>query len=224
MNQPVKMPEGHKLVLRKDFSDKDTVKVITGREWLDALAAGYGAYTTYDMTMESWFEFSAGTLARLKQAKPSRTTYVRDFCFDSNSLDRLPCTMHPNWDDYVEIAITNGRVKNLPSDWEEIAERSHFAHCGDHTPSIMAVFPYSVIEKLSDMEITILQKDAEDDDGVRIVLTLAAMGDFNGDGIEDLLVRESSYYAQGSGRSYSHILLMRLEPNGALIEQWLGPY
>jgi len=56
------MPEGMELVLRKDFGDADTRKVTTGREYLEAMAEGYGAYTTADMMSAAWFMVTVDTL------------------------------------------------------------------------------------------------------------------------------------------------------------------
>ncbi len=210
--------DGEPLVLRKDFGDADTLSVTTGREWIKALKDGYGAYTTADMISQNWFDFTVGTIMLLTNARPSVASYVGDFQFGTNALDDLPCTLHPRWNQYVELAIEDGRVfPDLPTDWNEIADRSDFVGCGNSCPRYAEVFPDAVVGEHSPEQVELLV--GNEDAGVQTILKLVAWGDFDGDGIEDLLMQQSTYYRGGSGRIYDHIVLTRLAPTGALVER-----
>lgn len=220
LDRRVKMPDGEPLVLRKGFGDAsaDTRSVTTGREWCKALKDGYGAYWTGDIVLQSWFEFTVGTILLLTNAQPSVVSYVSDFKFGTNALNDLPCTLHPRWNEYVELAVEAGRTfTDLPTDWKETADRLDFARCGNTCPRYAAVFPDAAVGECNSAEVEILLGTEED--GVRICLKLVAWGDFDGDGIEDLLMQNSTYYRGGSGRYYTHVVLTRLTPSSALVER-----
>lgn len=219
LDRRVTTPYGEPLVLRKDFGDADTRSVTTGREWCKAMEDGYGAYTTSDMVSQSWFELTVGTILLLTNARPSVVSYVGDFQFGTNALNDLPCTLHPRWQEFVETAVETGRTfADLPADWKQPDERFGLVgYYKDSSPSYAAVFPDAVVGERRAEEAVILQGTEED--GLRIVLTLVARGDFDGDGIEDLLMQQSTYYRGGSGRYYQHVVLTRLTPTGALVER-----
>jgi hypothetical protein len=53
-------------------------------------------------------------------------------------------------------------------------------------------------------------------EGDRKILEIKGFGDFNGDGIEDVLLFEASYSIGGSGRYYTPVILTRLAPGGPI--------
>jgi len=55
-------------------------------------------------------------------------------------------------------------------------------------------------------------------DGRKSMLDIVAWGDFNSDGLEDLLVQLAYRYIQGTGRSYHNFVLTRKCPDGPLQE------
>ena len=76
LDQPVAMSElnerhGNTLVLRKVASNAEVLQAqpTTGREYLQFLADGYYADTTYAMTMESFFLYQANSLVHLSYAR-----------------------------------------------------------------------------------------------------------------------------------------------------------
>ncbi len=196
LSLPVRMPPGHALALRKDLEPEDTLTVKTGLEWLKARANGYGAMTTYDITMQSWFDHTAGTSAHILQATPARDSYVREFSFGANSLSELPCTIHVDWD---RITETN----TIPR------------------PCFLELFPRTSVSNASPYEIEIMEGGPTD--GTMICLSVAAWGDFNSDGIEDLLMNYAYHNLGGSGRCYGHVLLSRLSRDAPLVELDLPP-
>jgi len=188
------MPDGMALVLRKDFGDADTRKVTTGREYLDAMAEGYGAYTTYDMMSAAWFMVTVDTLIHTGKGRSSVVSYVGDFEFGTNALSELPCTLNPTWNQYLKCALDAGQTfPDLPADWEKTADEWDFVSCGNSSPRYPALFPDATISNVSPEEVVISELD-EDGYGLITTLRLAAWGDFNGDGIEDLLFQQLNGY------------------------------
>ncbi|MDA0232999.1 MAG: hypothetical protein O3C69_05905 [Chloroflexi bacterium] len=221
LDRRVKMPDGEPLVLRKGIGDEaaDTRSVTTGREWRKALKDGYGAYWTGDVTLQSWFEFTVGTIMLLTNAQPSVVSYVSDFTFGTNALYDMPCTLNTSWEQHIEMALESGRTfADLPADWDQPDERYGLpGYYRDSSPRYAAVFPDAVVGEHSSEEVEFLL--GTEDWGHRILLKLVAWGDFDGDGIEDLLMQNSTYYRGGSGRYYTHVVLTRLTPTGALVER-----
>ena len=198
LSLPVKMPADHVLELRKDFGSDDSIIVRTGVEWLRARAQGYGAMTTYDITMQSWFDHSAGTSAYLLLAQPSRVSYVADYAFSTNSLSELPSSLTPFWCEQI------GRDAPPCPRWSDLF----------HNTSVTVKSPHQI-------ELTQAQNTPAAGD--IIIFEIVAWGDFNADGIEDLLMRDTHHFGLGSGRSYGHVLLSRLSKDAPLTEFSLPP-
>lgn len=194
--EPVRIPcSGCSLRMKNDFGDEGRL-VTTGQEWLQALEDGLGPMTTYDLSMSSWFQFSAGTLARLRYAKPSRASYVKDVVFSTNALWLLPATLHNRSRSALEDAVREGRLDKA------VGELSFGDLC-----------PGAVVESATPNSIVFTYS------GMKVYLKLAAWGDFDHDGIEDLLCEYSLLLLGGSGRFYNHVILSRLGPGKELEER-----
>jgi hypothetical protein len=217
LDRPVEMPRGHGLLLRRDFDDTKGRDVTTGREWLEARREGFGALTTFDISMQSWFVSSAGALAHILNARPSRASYVQEISFGTNVVSVLPCTLVAFWRHGLLHQIDNGRVfPGLAKDWEQFARKGDYLSCGAGMPLLTDLYSDVTVSNRSPNEISIIVGGEED--GTKVILSLIAWGDFDGDAIEDLLLECTTYYLGGSGRSYDHVMLTRNVEDGPLRE------
>ncbi len=95
-------------------------KVETGREWLLAIAEGYYALSTFDMSVQSEFIFHIEPMLMLRDhARPSKASYLKDFEFTDDLARQLPVTIHPTCDLEMRTVLSQGRLfPGLPEDWE----------------------------------------------------------------------------------------------------------
>ncbi len=215
LDRPVPMQAGESLVLHEDGNKARTVT--TGREWLKALKDGYSEESTYDITMESYFIHNTATLLLLGRAHPSTVSYVADLKLGKDAAAVLPCTIHPRWNEYVEVALDSGRkFPDLPGNWKKIADAWDFQGCGDSSPRYAALFPAAVVSNVTPFEVEVYDSGVPEE-AVQTTLEIVGWGDWDGDGIEDVLLRQSTYYNSGSGRSYDHMILTRLKRGDALV-------
>lgn len=188
-SEPVDMSQSRgELELTNENGEK--VKVTTCKEYWDYKEKGYRPYTTYDRAMESWFIKTCDPLKYLKGAKPSRVSYVTDFDLTKNPLQILPCTL--------DLNLSGDEVKKAK---ELIAKGLTWK---DFTPNKTA----EIIDK---NEIKL------EDEGSITWITFSAFGDFDNDGIEDILLDVSHKVKDGSYADHGHSILTRLEKNGALM-------
>lgn len=177
---PVKITFDDELELTGKNGSK--VKVTNGKEYLALKTKGYYAYSTYAITMESWFIKQDGHLTLLKKAMPSKYSWVNSFSFKNNPLAVLPPELGPylSGDEgrRVEAMVAQGKT------WREI-------------------FPKTKIRKVTPTEISLANA------ALLITFTVIAFGDFNNDDIEALLVFYSCHALQGTFRSYRYVLLTR---------------
>jgi hypothetical protein len=159
------------------------VPVTTGRQYIDLKRRGFYPRTTYDITMESWFKAACEPLLYLRMAKPARISHVARFRLSENPLSVLPPTLGP-----IISGDTRDRVE------QGIAEGKRWAE----------LFPGTMIESAKPTEVRL------NHEGHVVILTLVAWGDFNGDGVEDMLVYRASHVVEGTLRHYGHVVLTRL--------------
>ena len=119
-------------------------------------------------------------------AKPSRVSYVRGFKLDESALDLLPASLS-------EIADEDqAKVKHIGLSWKKY-------------------HPEAKLVRKAFNEINV-----EGDDEFGVNLQIMAFGDFNGDGVEDVLLFRESYDIGGHGRCCTPepVILTRLAPGG----------
>lgn len=170
--------------------------VYTGEEYLEAVANGFSpfAVNTRDRIMAGFFVVSVVPLALLRDARPSQVSHVSDFSLAQISLKDLPAGI------------------NTFRGSEPVADVSLHDECTN-----------AVIDTRSE---TRLSWECVDGEGTDLEsrwgyeLRLLAWGDFDWDGIEDLLCHFSWVYLSGSNRDYYTVILTRREPGGRL--QMLG--
>jgi hypothetical protein len=141
--------------------------------------------------MAGWFNSSCEPLLYLKKAIPARISHLVDFSLDADPLKNLPPSLG-----VIISGDTTDRVE------EGVAEGMTWAD----------LFPETVVESAEPTEIRLR------DDDCRIVLSLIAWGDFNGDGLEDALLFRCFYVIKGTLRHYEHVVLTRLGSEDRIIE------
>ena len=121
--------------------ETDKIHVRTCREYDSAVEQGYFPYTTYDITMESFFKYPCGLLNIFHTAKYPEQSFIVSPTEGILNLELLPLSFFP-------------------------------------------------------------------------VLTEVARADFNGDGIEDILLSEAVYAIRGSFRTYKITILTKKSMDG----------
>jgi len=131
----------------------------------------------------------------LAQAKPSRVSYLADFKFDEQSMTKLPPTLGIH---VSEESLEGGRLaESKGKSW------------ADADPDAR-IKPYGVFAA------TVRGKDFLEK------LEIEARGDFNGDGIEDIVIRTGDALLQGTYRGTRVFILTRKHPGERLttLQQW----
>ena len=169
------------------------VKVSTCQEYFDFKDKGYSADTTYDVTMESWFINACIPLRLLKEAKPSRVSFLAGSFLADDPLKNLPLDL--------SLSLSSDDTKNLQAAKEKGLTWGKF-------------IPDATVKIIDNNQI-ILNSAEKGSTSV----DLLAFGDFNNDGIEDALVFVSHYVTDGSYRNFSIKILTRLEKGGRIICQ-----
>lgn len=189
-NKPVDISracEDCSLKLTDEKDENKKVKITTCKQYFDPKYKNFYAYSTYDITMESWFRLDCNTLKFLKNSIPSKVSYLSDFVLSKDAIRYLPAMLI-----YGFYGGTEEEFKRMNS------------------------------KTLKDLEPKLKVKDkfnlGLDYDDTANTIKLLAWGDFNHDGIEDILLYITHHYVGGSGRSYESVVLTRLEKNKKLIE------
>ena len=184
MSRPVWMggndTEGVELTSPEDGS-KRTVRACGDYRGLKA--SSWFASTTYDTTMEGFFIGMCGVLEIIAGACPAKRSYVSNPVVSVGDLSLLPPTVLP--------AMTpehQERLRQLGKSGVTVAELVDPHAESTHTGAFRAEYRY---------------------EGMEQILQETARGDFNCDGLEDLLVFAASYATGGSYRSYDTLVLTR---------------
>ena len=163
------------------------IHVRTCREYDAALEDGYYPSSTYDIAMASWFKRPCKTLNLLQRAtipKQSFIPTVKEGLFD---LTLFPLTLFPVMSDYEQTYGYN--IEN--ETYQDRLDKG--------------------LMKVTESSESKLHCE---DDGQRQQLTEVTRADFNGDGIEDILLFEAIYAIGGSFRAYHLIILTRKSMDG----------
>lgn len=173
--------EGVELINDKD----ENIHVHTCREYDDALEKGYFPSSNAAIMDAAWLKYPCGTLRLLNQAvKPKRSFLPPpEELFD---LKLVPLMLFPILSDFEQTYgydITN----------ETYQDRMD--------KGLLKVVELGERQSRVDVGYT--------DDGMDQFLTQVVRTDFNGDGIEDVLLYEAAYAVGGSHRAYDLIILTR---------------
>ena len=184
----------HELTLINDDGDKH--KVTTYKRYKELQDKGYYPETNWDILYQFRFTENCTSLELLKKAKPSNVSYIEDFDLTDNPLEALPPTLDLiNTSDEIEKAeetIRQGKT------WK-------------------AYDPTAIFEIKDEYAVHIEGDLNSINEGNDIYIDQQAWGDFNDDGIEDVLLLVTYYIKGASYRSCNYELLTRLEDDGPLI-------
>ncbi len=152
---------------------------------------GYYPRTLSEMkTFQLYFE-QCDTMHRLRDATPSKESYVKNFVFDATSLDHLPAMMNP--------------VGSC-----DFACRQHVANERRISWKRFAVLEFIDVRIVHDYRMVVTTT------GTRADLEIFARADFNKDGVEDLLVRMIGGATHGTWGTIEFYVLTRDKPHGVL--------
>ena len=165
----------------RNKQDKRLV-VRTCREYDDALLAGYRPASNADIMLAAWFKYPCGTLQLLQRATRHKRSFLPagdQVLFD---LKLLPLTLFPVMTDYEQVY---GRDIEGETFYDQ-AQKGEL----------------EVIENAAHRFVCKSK-------GSKYSLTEVARADFNGDGTEDILFKESDASIGGTYRTYNLLILTR---------------
>jgi len=166
----------------------EQMHVRTCREYNEARKAGFYAYSTFDIKMATFFEHQCGLLAALTAASTPRVSFISNPRVGVVDLELLPFSLFPY-----------------------IGEDTH-----EQDPSATYQSKVSdgtlVIKKLGQNLLQIAGPD-----GMGHQLIEVARADFNGDGIEDILLFEYCWATHGT-LGYGGIRIMTRKTADGLFE------
>ena len=165
----------------------EKVHVRTCREYDAAIERGYYPYTTYDISMASWFEYPCETLNLLETAAIPQQSFISKPKEGVIDLALLPLSLFPVLSDIEQTYGHN--IDNVT--YQDQVDKG--------------------LLKVTGMGENWLSCE---DDGLKQHLTEVARADFNSDGIQDILLSESVSATQGSYRSYKITILTRKSVDG----------
>jgi hypothetical protein len=159
-------------------------------DYARAKKRGWEAADRYEAVSESIYVDECQTLALVLAAKPSRTSYVKNFKLDEAALDLLPPSLT-----FVKDPDAAGEAERQGLSWKKFV-------------------PGLKIKEKSANSITVLEPGQEDDTA-RVGLEIKAFGDFNDDGVEDILLSwEAHTESDGKLQGSTLLILTRLAPDG----------
>jgi hypothetical protein len=168
-------------------TDAKKFMVYTCREWKKAQAEKAYSATTYDMAMEGFLIRTCGLLFELEEAKLPRKSFIANPRVSLANLNLLPAE--------ILVAVTE----------DEALERKRL-----RGKNVSEVVSSKDIEKVDSDVLTLSYG------GVRQSFWEGARADFNGDGIEDILVFTGGR-AEGGMMVYAdYFVLTRMGPSGPL--------
>lgn len=150
-------------------TNHETRLVRTCREYDEVLKQGYFAYSNFDIKMSAWFEHQCGLLNSLQAAAAPSASYVSDPRVGVLDLDVLPFSLFPCVGEAAEEADLNVTYQSKVDEGALVVKR---------------------------IRQNLLQ--VEEPEGMGQQLIEVARADFNGDGIEDILLFEYCYATHGT--------------------------
>ncbi|MGF7179116.1 HNH endonuclease [Tunturiibacter psychrotolerans] len=190
LDRPIKLGQNkvediNGVSLTKDPSEQ--IYVRTCREYDAAIKDGFYARTTFDMKMEVFFRHQCGLLSVLRKATTAQKSFIAEPRVGIVDLKLLPFTMFP-----VLGEDTDG-VTNSSSTYQQKVDDGSI-----------------VITQVSQNLLSVQEAGG----GMSQQLIEVARADFNGDGIEDILLFEYYRVTDGTFGSGSIVILTRKSEEG----------
>jgi hypothetical protein len=180
--------EAHDALVDHDEKGREH-RITTCDQYEKAKKGGWSAENNAQIATESFFIAGCDIPQMLLKAKPSATSYLDDFHLDASALDVLPAGIAGLADD---------------SDALQAAEKKG-ASLKQYAPDLKVQ-----VKETHDDRLVVQGEEARYD------LEVAGFGDFNGDGIEDVLIFQASYAVGGSMHIYEPVILTRTKPGAPL--------
>jgi len=193
LERPVNVPFSFK-VFEPDEWREDEEREVEGREirtcadYARAKRKGWPqCCSNFEQKMEVYFKSQCDVPTLVLAAKSSRVSYIENFKLDAAALALLPPSLSP-------IAEMEGPEKTDAAGRRGISWKKY-----EPGLKLIATGPnWMTVE----------------DKGSRIDLEIEAFGDFNGDGVEDVLLFESIHAIGGSFHSFHVMVLTRTSARG----------
>jgi hypothetical protein len=192
--QPVKKPRSQRIYEAKR-------EIRTCASYARAKMSGWKAADGYEFATEAFFKDQCQTIAVVLAAKPSRVSYLKNFKLDEAALDLLPPTL--TFAPFGEVEEAADKAEQQGLSWKKFR-------------------PGLKIQYKSANEITVLEPGLDNQGkpgpqgDVKVDLEIKAFGDFNGDGIEDVLLFKEGHPVEGTFSSYELVILTRVTAGGPL--------
>ena len=167
-------------------SKGEQIHVRTCREYESALEQGYSPYSNFDFKMATWFRHQCGLLNSLQTATTPQQSFISNPKVGVVDLELLPVLFFPIiGDESANMEFLDGTYKNKVDDGVLVVENAY--------PNSLRV---------------------REPEGMGQSLVEVVRADFNGDGIEDILLFEYCYATHGTFGYGGIRILTRKSING----------
>lgn len=138
-------------------------------------------YFYHASRLDTFYSGYCYTLSALKVAKPAKKSYIRDFAFDEDAMDYIPPMIRLGWVCRSLNELLRANRDDVP--WREFRR-------GYYTKGLPNVL-LTVIDEKSISFDSIYENFYSFPDNINYIVRIfiTGQGDFNGDGLEDLLIR-----------------------------------
>ena len=169
-NRPIKLGQNDHIDGVTLTNDKNQTRhVRTCREYDEAIREGFFAYSNSDIKLSSWFEHQCGLLKALQAATTPIQSFVSEPQVSIVDLELLPFSLFPRLGETAKDTEPNATYQSKVDDGTLIVKRLR--------QNLLRI---------------------EEREGMGQQLIEVARADFNGDGVEDILLFEYCYATHGT--------------------------
>jgi hypothetical protein len=166
--------------------------VSTCTQYLRAIDDGYQPQDTFDASQESFFKSRCAPLWFLRASQPSRESHVKDLRLDGPApLSKLPGKLN--------LFVAS------PTEEEEAAMA--------RGESLAALNPKAKVTRKDAISLVFVDLEGQ----FETTIDMIAWGDFDRDGLEDVLLFQTGHSLEGSFRSYGHRIVTRKAAGAPLV-------